>query len=58
MGEEAVKAVFPEAIVVRPGPMFGQEDKLLNNMACTYRFTSALPVFLILCCSLARPMEV
>jgi NADH dehydrogenase (ubiquinone) 1 alpha subcomplex subunit 9 len=45
-GEEAVKAVFPEAIIVRPGPMYGQEDKLLNNMACVFRFGSVLTVHL------------
>ena len=46
-GEEAVKAVFPEAIIIRPGPMYGQEDKLLNNMACTFSLASALPIFLM-----------
>ncbi|KAA1469748.1 39kDa subunit of Ndufa9, NADH ubiquinone oxidoreductase [Dentipellis sp. KUC8613] len=32
-GEELVKDAFPTATVVRPGTMFGFEDKLLNNMA-------------------------
>ncbi|KAF8610037.1 NAD(P)-binding protein [Ceratobasidium sp. AG-I] len=32
-GEEAVREVYPEATIVRPGPMFGHEDKLLNSMA-------------------------
>ncbi|KAF4617522.1 hypothetical protein D9613_006058 [Agrocybe pediades] len=32
-GEELVKAVFPSATIVRPGPMFGYEDKFLTNMA-------------------------
>ncbi|KAF8908929.1 NADH dehydrogenase [Gymnopilus junonius] len=31
--EERVKAAFPAATIIRPGPMFGYEDKLLNNMA-------------------------
>lgn len=31
--EDRVKAAFPTATIVRPGPMFGYEDKLLNNMA-------------------------
>ncbi|KAF8964206.1 NADH dehydrogenase [Flammula alnicola] len=32
-GEELVKAAFPTATIVRPGPMFGYEDKLLTNIA-------------------------
>jgi NADH dehydrogenase (ubiquinone) 1 alpha subcomplex subunit 9 len=32
-GEEVVKAAFPNATIVRPGPCFGPEDKLLNSMA-------------------------
>ncbi|TFK40608.1 hypothetical protein BDQ12DRAFT_679743 [Crucibulum laeve] len=32
-GEERVKAAFPDATIVRPGTMFGYEDKLLMNMA-------------------------
>ncbi|EKM79409.1 39kDa subunit of NdufA9, NADH ubiquinone oxidoreductase [Agaricus bisporus var. burnettii JB137-S8] len=32
-GEERVKAAFPTATVMRPGPMYGYEDRLLNNMA-------------------------
>jgi NADH dehydrogenase (ubiquinone) 1 alpha subcomplex subunit 9 len=32
-GEEHVMDVFPNATIVRPGPMFGHEDKLLNSMA-------------------------
>lgn len=33
LGEERVKAVFPTATIIRPGTMFGFEDKLLNNIA-------------------------
>ncbi|KAG8843045.1 hypothetical protein FRB96_004383 [Tulasnella sp. 330] len=32
-GEEVVKKAFPSATIVRPGPFFGHEDKLLNSMA-------------------------
>ncbi|KAF8636019.1 hypothetical protein AX15_000179 [Amanita polypyramis BW_CC] len=32
-GEEKVKAAFSGATIVRPGTMFGYEDKLLTNMA-------------------------
>lgn len=33
-GEECVKGVYPNATIIRPGHLFGYEDKLLNNMAC------------------------
>ncbi|KAI9656112.1 MAG: NADH-ubiquinone oxidoreductase 40 kDa subunit [Alyxoria varia] len=32
-GEEVVRNIFPEATIVRPAPMFGWEDRLLNNLA-------------------------
>lgn len=38
-GEERVKAAFPTATVMRPGPMYGYEDRLLNNMACESSFS-------------------
>ena len=37
-GESAVREAFPAATIVRPGPMFGHEDKFLNNMSSTSFF--------------------
>ncbi|KAI5120769.1 hypothetical protein M0805_004732 [Coniferiporia weirii] len=31
-GEQLVKEAFPNATIVRPGSLFGYEDRLLNNM--------------------------
>ncbi|KAJ3844080.1 39kDa subunit of Ndufa9, NADH ubiquinone oxidoreductase [Lentinula raphanica] len=35
-GEERVKAAFKGATIIRPGPLYGYEDKLLNNIASAY----------------------
>ncbi|KAF2664913.1 NAD(P)-binding protein [Microthyrium microscopicum] len=32
-GEEVVRSIFPETTIVRPAPMFGWEDRLLNRIA-------------------------
>ncbi|KAF2144404.1 uncharacterized protein K452DRAFT_295859 [Aplosporella prunicola CBS 121167] len=32
-GERAVRNIFPETTIVRPAPMFGYEDNLLNTLA-------------------------
>lgn len=32
-GEDAVREAFPDATVVRPGPLYGHEDKFLNSIA-------------------------
>ena len=44
-GEAAVREVFPSSTIVRPGPMFGHEDKFLTNMPCmtTLRFCFTVP---------------
>lgn len=41
-GESAVREAFPAATIVRPGPMFGHEDKFLTNMSST-SFPHAFP---------------
>ncbi|KAF2087165.1 putative NADH-ubiquinone oxidoreductase 39 kDa subunit [Saccharata proteae CBS 121410] len=32
-GEEAVRSIYPETTIVRPAPLFGYEDQLLNKLA-------------------------
>ena len=41
-GEKAVLEVFPDATIVRPGPLVGQEDKLYNTFA---RMAKSVPFF-------------
>jgi NADH dehydrogenase len=44
-GEEAVRAAFPGATVVRPSVLFGPDDKFLNLFAGLIAMAPALPVF-------------
>jgi len=44
-GEEAVKAAFPDAVIVRPSIVFGPEDGFFNLFAGLSRFSPVLPVF-------------
>lgn len=40
-GEEVARSIYPETTIVRPAPMFGFEDRLLNRLAGpTNLFTS------------------
>lgn len=43
-GEAAVRAVFPDAVVVRPTDMFGTEDRLLTRMATNIMQMPAIPL--------------
>ncbi len=43
-GEEAVKAAFPGATIIRPSIIFGPEDQFLNRFAELIRLFPAVPV--------------
>ena len=42
-GEDAVRRTFPNATIVRPGSIYGHEDRLLNKMAGCLLYTSPSP---------------
>ena len=42
-GEDAVRSAFPRATIVRPGPMYGHEDRFLRSMAGLSVFLEASP---------------
>ncbi len=44
-GEEAVKAAFSDAVILRPSVLFGPEDGFFNLFAGLSRFSPILPVF-------------
>jgi len=44
MGEKAVLAAVPEAVIVRPSIMFGPEDDFFNKFASLARILPALPL--------------
>ena len=44
MGEAAVRAVYPDAVVIRPSIVFGQEDGFFNRFAQMASFSPALPL--------------
>lgn len=43
-GEEAVKAAFPDATILRPSVVFGPEDEFLNRFGQMSMFSPALPL--------------
>lgn len=40
-GEEVARAIFPETTIVRPSPMYGDEDFLLNKLASVKNLLTA-----------------
>jgi uncharacterized protein YbjT (DUF2867 family) len=44
-GEAAVRAAFPDAVILRPSIVFGPEDDFFNRFACLARLAPALPLF-------------
>jgi NADH dehydrogenase len=43
-GEEAVRAEFPDAIIIRPSIVFGPEDEFFNRFAALARISPVLPL--------------
>ncbi|HEX8214301.1 MAG TPA: complex I NDUFA9 subunit family protein [Allosphingosinicella sp.] len=43
-GEEAVRAAFPKAVIMRPSTVFGREDNFINRFAGMARLLPVLPV--------------
>jgi uncharacterized protein YbjT (DUF2867 family) len=43
-GEEAVKAAFPQATIIRPSIVFGPEDKFFNRFAAMSQISPVLPL--------------
>jgi len=45
LGEEAVLAAFPSAVIIRPSVVFGPDDDFFNRFAKLARMSPVLPVF-------------
>ncbi len=46
-GEIAVRAAFPDAVILRPSIVFGREDQFINRFAGLIRMASALPIAIV-----------
>ena len=44
-GEKVVREFFPNSTIMRPGPMWGKEDKLLGKIADVANWSPFLPTF-------------
>jgi uncharacterized protein YbjT (DUF2867 family) len=44
-GEEVVRQIYPDAIIMRPAPIFGHEDRFLNRYADLLNFSPIFPNF-------------
>jgi uncharacterized protein YbjT (DUF2867 family) len=44
-GEAAVRAAFPDAVILRPSIIFGREDQFINRFAGLIRMLPVVPVF-------------
>jgi uncharacterized protein YbjT (DUF2867 family) len=44
-GEEAVRAAFPDAVILRPSVLFGPQDGFFNRFAAMAQVSPFLPVF-------------
>jgi NADH dehydrogenase len=43
-GEQAVRAAFPQATIVRPGPVFGEDDHFFSRFIAMIRSSPVLPL--------------
>ncbi|MDA7946162.1 MAG: complex I NDUFA9 subunit family protein [Hyphomicrobiaceae bacterium] len=45
LGEQAVRAVFPETTILRPSVLFGPDDRFINTLAKIIRHAPVIPLF-------------
>ena len=45
LGEEAVRAAFPSAVILRPSIVFGPEDEFFNRFSAMARLSPVIPLF-------------